>query len=330
MKNKIIIQLLQTTLNNKSGILYCGTIENVLYCQQLLQNNNINCTIYHAKLNNEDKERNFQLWKTNETKIVASTIALGMGIDKLNTQFIIHTDVSNSLCNYIQESGRVGRNGDISDCILLYNPLDVFKKMNLIFKSQNYPINVKLQQVNNLCATLNYCENMTVCRYKILLSFYDNNAFVQMDNNIDINNPEWKCLKCDICLNAFRKSYVNVKNITIEICQSILHFQTRQEKITLSNIISFYKGKCTANIIINDLFKNEHFGILCSWSDKQVKRLLITILSQKLIKLSHIDNFNDNENNPVIEGNYYSTFFQLNINDLNEIRNMNVSNIMLS
>lgn len=106
----------------KSGIIYTGTQSNTEVYSNWLQFLKINSTAYSGRLDAESRKRIENDFMSNQFDCVVSTNALGMGIDKSDIRFIIHTQITQSPIHYYQEIGRAGRDGKPAFAILLYNP----------------------------------------------------------------------------------------------------------------------------------------------------------------------------------------------------------------
>ncbi|MEO6546816.1 MAG: ATP-dependent DNA helicase RecQ [Ferruginibacter sp.] len=114
-------------LNNVKGsaIVYCKTRKHTKDIAELLKLNNINADYYNAGLSNAERSKRQENWINNNTRVIASTNAFGMGIDKPDVRTVIHYGVPDCLENYYQEAGRAGRDGKRSYAVLLYNEREI-------------------------------------------------------------------------------------------------------------------------------------------------------------------------------------------------------------
>lgn len=128
-----------------SGILYTGTRVNTEIYSKWFDYLNIPSTGYNAGLDAESRVSIENGLMKNQWKCVISTNALGMGIDKSDIRFIIHTQMPQSPIHYYQEIGRAGRDGKPSYVILFYNPED--KKLPEVFIEGSRPAVSKYEKV---------------------------------------------------------------------------------------------------------------------------------------------------------------------------------------
>ncbi len=108
-----------------TAIVYCKSRKHTREISDLLRLNNINADHYHAGLNNEERNKKQENWISNKTRIIVSTNAFGMGIDKPDVRVVVHYDIPDCLENYYQEAGRAGRDGKRAYAVLLYNNKEI-------------------------------------------------------------------------------------------------------------------------------------------------------------------------------------------------------------
>lgn len=110
-----------------SGIVYVRNRKKTYEIAQFLYKNGISADYYHAGLSQEERKRKQELWQNNQLRIIVSTNAFGMGIDKPDVRTVIHMDLPDSLESYYQEAGRGGRDGATAYAGIIYNDADLLK-----------------------------------------------------------------------------------------------------------------------------------------------------------------------------------------------------------
>lgn len=116
-------------LNSVPGtsVVYVRNRKRTKEIADFLNVNGISAENFHAGLKNETKDAKQARWKSGETRVIVSTNAFGMGIDKAEVRTVVHMDLPDSLEAYFQEAGRAGRDEKKAYAVLLYNNGDAVK-----------------------------------------------------------------------------------------------------------------------------------------------------------------------------------------------------------
>ncbi|MFT4022941.1 MAG: ATP-dependent DNA helicase RecQ [Flavihumibacter sp.] len=110
---------------NGCSIVYCRTRKRTVEISRYLSSNGLPATFYHAGLPADERNERQQQWMNDQHRVMVSTNAFGMGIDKADVRTVVHMDMPDCLENYYQEAGRAGRDGQKSYAVLLYQQQDL-------------------------------------------------------------------------------------------------------------------------------------------------------------------------------------------------------------
>jgi ATP-dependent DNA helicase RecQ len=198
---------LAKTLNkiSGSGIVYVRSRKRCKEVAEMLVGNGIEADFYHAGLPDELRDKKQTSWSAGKTRVIVATNAFGMGIDKADVRFVIHWDIPDSIENYFQESGRVGRDNKPAYAVLLYSPADK-TRLNDSLRQKFPPVEKIKDTYEALCNFLmvplgagkdnvfDFSMAEFVSRYRLpVIETFNSLAFLQregyMEFTEEINNP---------------------------------------------------------------------------------------------------------------------------------------------
>ena len=167
-----------------SGIVYVGTREGAETLAANLRADGVSALPYHAGMTAAARAETQDRFISGKVPVVCATSAFGMGIDKPDVRFVVHVDMPKTLEAYYQESGRAGRDGATSDCILFYHDDDAKRLRSFIDRDlpsefQREVARAKLQSMVDYCTA-------TGCRRTMLLEYFGERF-------------EAPCGGCDVC-----------------------------------------------------------------------------------------------------------------------------------
>ena len=258
-----LVELLQKH-RGESVIIYCTSRKATEEMAVRLRNNGFDAQPYHAGLEDGVRYQTQERFRHDRTSIIVATIAFGMGIDKSNIRLIVHYDLPKSLEGYYQETGRAGRDGLPSDCVLFYSYADVPKLEYLIDKdtedeTERRNGREKLARVNEFC-------QLQACRRRFLLHYFGE-AW-----------PKGNCGGCDFCLTP-REEFD-----ATEIAQKILSAVVRtEERFGIAHVTDVLRGSRKKRVKELKHDALSVYGIVDDYSAAEIKEIAGQLVEEGLL-----------------------------------------------
>ncbi|KAM7152510.1 recQ-like DNA helicase BLM [Macrochelys suwanniensis] len=263
-----------------SGIIYCLSRQDCNKTAEILQEKGLAALAYHAGLSDSVRDLVQRKWINQDgCQVICATIAFGMGIDKPDVRYVIHASLPKSMEGYYQESGRAGRDGEVSHCLLFYSYSDVTRLRRLIQMEKDGNSQTRKTHFDNLYSMVHYCENVHECRRIQLLAYFGETGF---NLNFCKEHPE---VTCDNCC---RKKDYKSRNVTDEV-KSIIRFvqehcgqmgrrNAGSGRYTLNMMIDIFLGTKSARI------QSGIFGKGAAYSRHNVERLFRKLVLDKILE----------------------------------------------
>jgi len=262
-----LLDYLKNNYDEQSGVIYCATRDAVESVTKKLNDKGISAAGYHGGMTPESRQKNQDDFIFDRIRVIVATNAFGMGIDKPDVRFVIHYNMPKNMEAYYQEAGRAGRDGEKSECILMYSPADIVKQKYLIELNSSSDIRESIQY-RSLQYIIDYCHTNECLRSQILGYFGE-------------TSPSKNCGSCGNCLDESE-----LVDVTVE-AQKILSCVHRVSgSYGLNTIIHVLRGSKNKKIMDLGFDKLSTYGIMTDYSDNGIKEIAMSLVSSGYINMT--------------------------------------------
>ncbi|XP_034709082.1 ATP-dependent DNA helicase Q-like 2 isoform X2 [Vitis riparia] len=235
--------------NNESGIVYCFSRKECEQVAKELRERGISADYYHADMDVNARERVHLRWSNSKLQVIVGTVAFGMGINKPDVRFVIHHSLSKSMETYYQESGRAGRDGLPSECLLYFRPGDVPRQSSMVFYENS--------GLQNLYDIVQYCQSKRECR---------RNAFFR-----HFAEPLQDCNgMCDNCAFSTEVKEVDVSRLAKAMISLLQDMQDNDQRLTMLQMV--------------DKMKVKHKDLGSDLRKEEIEHLVIQLIRDRVLK----------------------------------------------
>ncbi|HEX9161123.1 MAG TPA: DNA helicase RecQ [Thermoanaerobaculia bacterium] len=256
----------------EAGIIYCIRKKDVDELTASLRKRGIDARAYHAGLSSDERSATQEAFASEQCNIVVATVAFGMGIDRSNIRFVLHTGLPKSIEHYQQETGRAGRDGLEADCVLLYSAADVLLWRSIVERgAQSAERSDAAEYVRNALKQIDEIDRYArgaVCRHRALVNYFGQEY------------TSSNCSACDLCLGDVEA----VADADV-IAQKILSCVVRvDQRFGAGHVISVLRGEKTDRVLSLGHDRLTTYGLLAGHTPSELRDWIYQLIGHGVLE----------------------------------------------
>lgn len=249
-----------------AGIIYAATRKDVDALHADLAKRGFSVTKYHAGLSEEERAANQEAFLFDDVRTMVATNAFGMGIDKSNVRYVIHYNMPKNLEAYYQEAGRAGRDGEPSECILLYQPQDI-QTQSFFIEQNQLTDERKEHEYKKLYAMVDYCRTPRCLQQYIVQYFGEADA------------PE--CGRCHNCTDE-----TELTDITLEAQKIFSCVKRMRERFGAALVAQVLKGSKNKKVTQFRFDQLPTYGLMKGYKEKEIADLIQLLIAEGYLQVT--------------------------------------------
>ncbi|MBG9942014.1 DNA helicase RecQ [Brevibacillus formosus] len=250
----------------QAGIIYAATRKDVDALHADLDKRGFAVTKYHAGLTEEERAANQEAFLYDDVRTMIATNAFGMGIDKSNVRYVIHYNMPKNLEAYYQEAGRAGRDGEPSECILLFQPQDI--QTQTFFIEQNQLLDERKElEYKKLYAMIDYCRTPRCLQQNIVQYFGETDAVA--------------CGRCGNCTDE-----TELSDITLEAQKIFSCVKRMRERFGAALVAQVLKGSKNKKVTQFSFDQLPTYGLMKEYKEKEIADLIQLLIAEGYLQVT--------------------------------------------
>ncbi|MGG3885692.1 DNA helicase RecQ [Brevibacillus panacihumi] len=250
----------------QAGIIYAATRKDVDALHADLHKRGFSVTKYHAGLTEEERAQNQEAFLFDDVRTMIATNAFGMGIDKSNVRYVIHYNMPKNLEAYYQEAGRAGRDGEPSECVLLFQPQDI--QTQTFFIEQNVLSDERKEhEYKKLYAMIDYCRTPR-CLQQYIVHYFGDTAAEE-------------CGRCGNCTDERE-----LADITLEAQKIFSCVKRMRERFGASLVAQVLKGSKNKKVTQFSFDQLPTYGVMKEYKEKEIVDLIQLLIAEGYLQVT--------------------------------------------